>query len=141
MRIRIVAAMAALSIAFLGCGPLSSAELKRQATTVSAIAAEGALLADQVAEDRTKDTFVRVHADELAGEMDHTDAKLSETEEEGEVPDELSGQVKQVIQLAGDTADALQELELSPQDPGRAAESSDKLEQLSDQATELSEEL
>ena len=121
----------------LGCGGLSAAELKRQASGIESVAAEGELLAEQVAEERGKDTFVRVHSDDLSGQMQHTEEKLHETEQEGEVPDELSDQVKETIELAGDADDALNELHLNPSDPAQARATRTKLEEVSTRAGNL----
>jgi hypothetical protein len=141
MRIPMGLALALLAVAVSGCDPLSAAELKRQAGTVDSIAAEGAILAGQVAEERAKETFVRVHSDDLSSEMEHTVEKLSETEEEGEVPDEIEPQLEETIELAGDAADALDELRLNPGDERQARETEQKLEEISEQAGDLADEL
>jgi hypothetical protein len=141
MRIPLAAALVVVAVVLSGCDPLSAAELKRQAGTVDSIAAEGAVLAAQVAQEDAMETFVRVHSDDLASAMDHTQEKLSETEEEGEIPDEIQDEAKRTIELAGDTADALDELHLHPGDAEQARVTQDKLERLSEQAKALVDEL
>jgi hypothetical protein len=141
MRICMGAAVICLAVVLTGCEPLSADELKRQAGTVDAVAAEGAILAGQVADERAQQTFTRVHSDDLAAEMEHTEDKLSETQEEGEVPDDLDDLTKQTISLAGDTADALDELHLHPGDADQAADTQRKLEELSNRAKDLVDEL
>jgi hypothetical protein len=131
----------ALALGASGCGDLSPAELQRQADMVDSTAAEGGLLAEQVADDRTMDTFVRVHAGDLSDQMDHTQAKLQETEDEGEVPTELRDDLAQTIQLARDTQDALDELVLNPHDELKAASAREKLEQISDAAARVGDRL
>jgi len=140
---RLAAGLAALGTVavFAGCGSFSSAELQRQVDGVASTASEGHLLADQVAEDRTRQSFVRVHASELAEQMDHTEAKLRETQEEGEVADELQKPVDDTVQLASDVSDSLNQLELNPGDEAHAAQASEKLSALAEKAHEMSDRL
>jgi hypothetical protein len=49
-----------------GGGALSEQGLQKQAEAVQSLAAEGALVAQGAQEDRTTDTFVRVHTEYLA---------------------------------------------------------------------------
>lgn len=131
----------AMVLAIAGCGGLSSDELKRQVDVVDSTTAEGGLLADQVAKNDIRDSFVRVHAGELADQMDHTVAKLHETEEQGDVAPELEESVKQTIQLASDASDALQELELNPADPDQARTTGQTLRDIGESAGKLSDRL
>ena len=56
-------------------------ELSRSASTRSqSTAAEGALLAGDVADDRTKATFARVHARDLSDVVDHEAEKLNDAD-------------------------------------------------------------
>lgn len=59
-------------------------ELARGIQTLESTAAEGALLADDVARDHTKATFARVHAPELGETVDHEAEKLNDAEAEAE---------------------------------------------------------
>ena len=59
-------------------------ELARSIQTLESTAAEGALLADEVARDRTKATFARAHARELGEAVDHEAEKLNDAEAEAE---------------------------------------------------------
>jgi hypothetical protein len=142
-RVGAALACAALAVAAVlaGCAPLNQPELMRQAGSVQATAGEGTLLAQQVALDRTKDTFVRVHGDELASQMDATVAKLRETIAEDEVPGELRDQTVRVITLAQRASDALTALTYAPGDPATGADSERRLRQIADQAARLVEEL
>jgi hypothetical protein len=128
-------------VSLSGCGPLSRAELQRQIGGVEAVSSEGALLAHQVALERSKDTFVRVHADELASQMDHTSAKLSETREENEVPSELQRPASRTIRLAQDASGALQSLELNPSQASLAQNLERKLDQTANAASSLASKL
>jgi hypothetical protein len=124
-----------------GCAPLGQSELHRQASSVAAVSSEGALLAHEVALDRTRDTFVRVHADELSAQMDHTVQKLRETEQENEVPTDLRRPTDRIVRLANDAADALQELEFNPADAGLAQGLEQRLQETSAAATRVGSEL
>lgn len=124
-----------------GCGPLDRAELQRQVASVEAVSSEGALLAHQVGLDRTKDTFVRVHAEELASQMDHTSAKLRETSEENEIPADLQQPSQRAVRLAQDASGALQQLELNPGQSGLARDLERKLDRTANAAGNLAREL
>ena len=130
-----------LAIVATGCGGLDRGELHRKAGTVAAVASEGALLAHQVARDRSKDSFVSVHAEELASSADDTAAQLHETAEEGGVPPELRKPVQRTIALAADASDALDGLALNRRDPVRAADLERRLERTADQADRLVDNL
>ena len=133
--------MLAASAALLGCAPFNRAELRREAGTVQALAAEGALLADQVAQVRTREAFVRVHADELAAQADHAVEKLYETQQEGEVPAELARPTARTATLAQEVSDALDALGLNPGDARRARRLRTALEETSRAAEKLMERL
>jgi hypothetical protein len=136
-----VAVIVTVTLVLAGCGGLSSSELKRQVDVVDSTAAEGGLLADRVADNDIRDSFTRVHAGELADSMDHTVAKLHETEEQGDVDPQLQEGVKQAIQLASNTSDALQELELNPSDPDQAHQAGIKFHDIGQSARKLSDQL
>ena len=136
-----LAALLAATLALAGCAPLSDDELRRQAGAVEATAAEGAVLARQVALDRSTENFVRIHGDELAAQMDHTVAKLREAIDEDEVPDELLEPANRTIGLAQDAADALQGLTRVPGAPEAGSAIEQRLEQTADAAARLAEEL
>src|SRR5215212_7176577 len=77
-----VAALLAAAVASLaGCGgPITPDELSRSIGTLESTAAEGALLAKDVAGDRTKATFARVHARDLSDVVDHEAEKLNDAQ-------------------------------------------------------------
>ena len=65
--IRVAFLLAGAAASLAGCGgPITPGELSRSIQTLESSAAEGALLADGVARDRTTATFVRVHARDLS---------------------------------------------------------------------------
>src|SRR5215207_4889880 len=65
-------AIAATAVLWSGCGGMMQPdELARSIGTLESSAAEGALLARDMAGDRTKATFARAHARELGEAVDH----------------------------------------------------------------------
>jgi hypothetical protein len=64
------AALLALAL-WSGCGDLSRDELNRGVESLSALAAQGELVASGVARDATKATYARVMAKTLGGEAEH----------------------------------------------------------------------
>src|SRR5215210_9464124 len=83
MRRRLCVPLAVLAVAAStsGCGgPMQPDELSRSIGTLESTAAEGAFLADDVADDRTKATFARVHARDLSDVVDHEAEKLHDAQ-------------------------------------------------------------
>ena len=101
-----------VAVASAGCGDLSRGELRRGVGTLKSIAAEGELLAVQVARDRTKATFARVQASTLAGQAEHEAEKLSDAQP---APD-LGQEKARAAGLAGTLSDTLGELQVRPGD-------------------------
>ena len=126
-----------LPLALAGCNPLSHSELKREVDSIGSLAAEGQLLASDVSLDRTKATFVRVHASELASSADESAEKINDAD----VASGLEDEAKQAIKIAMDTSDALGELEVAPGDEQGAREVEAKLERASKAAEMLSAKL
>jgi outer membrane murein-binding lipoprotein Lpp len=121
-----------------GCGgPMEPDELARSIQTLESSAAEGALLADEVARDRTKATFARAHARELGETVDHEAEKLNDADAEAEV---APIKVK-AIELADRISAALGHIQISPdsETEGRAAQQT--LSRLSERAGQLAEGL
>ena len=116
-----------------GCGDLSRAELKRRVETLDAIAAEGRILATGAAQDRTKTTFTRVHARDLADRAEHEAEKVADArpargfQREGEL----------TVDLASRISEALGGLETGPGDEAGAREAGDKLVRAGDEAARL----
>jgi hypothetical protein len=101
----------AAAFALPACGgPIQRDELQRGVQTLGSIAEEGRLLARDVARDRTKTTFVRVHARDLADEADHEAEKLADAQATGTV-----AVVKaQAVRLAQDVSLQLRDLQVTP---------------------------
>ena len=125
---------AAVGVLFLaGCEPLTTNELQHEAQAIHSTAAEGALLADGVARERTLSSFVRAHAAELADAAETSARKLHDAT----VPDSLHRANARAIDLATRTSSVLGDLELSPSNPEQAARIESKLNRLASAATRL----
>jgi hypothetical protein len=116
-----------------GCEPLTADELGQQAAAIHSTAAEGALLADGVARQRTTSPFVRAHAQELAGVADASARKLHDAT----VPADLRTAVRRAIDLSNRTSSVLGDLALSPSDPQGAARIEARLKRLAARADRL----
>ncbi|MEA2272855.1 MAG: hypothetical protein QOI98_1563 [Solirubrobacteraceae bacterium] len=105
----VAAGALALALASAGCGgPIQDDELKRGIESLGALASEGKLLAQDVSRNRTRMTFVRVHARELAGEADHEAEKLFDATARGR----LVSPKAQAVKLAKDISGALGDLQV-----------------------------
>src|SRR4051812_8411776 len=112
----VTAALVALGVSLValsGCGDLSNDELNRGVESLSALAAQGQLVANGVARDATKATYARAMARTLGEEADHeaeklADATLEETETTDQrhaavaVADEISGLLSELQTFPGD---------------------------------------
>src|SRR5215207_4516311 len=109
--VRVFSVAVAVGCVFLAaCGPLDRAELSRGVETLSALAAEGQLVADGVASDRSKATYTRVHARALADDAAHEAEKLADAG----VQTGIERERDQAVALAQQLDDTLGELETFP---------------------------
>jgi hypothetical protein len=131
--------LAALASVLLvaGCEPLTPDELQQEAESIHSTAAEGALLANGVARERTLSSFVRAHATELVDAAETSARKLHDAT----VPPSLRRRTARAIDLATRTSSALGDLELSPSNPVEAARIESKLNRLAAAATRLQDSL
>ncbi len=128
---------AAASLA--GCGgPITPDELSRSIGTLESTAAEGALLAKDVARDRTKATFARVHARDLSDVVDHEAEKLNDAQADRS---DVAAAKSDAIDLADRIGTALGQIQTAPGDErgGRTAEQA--LNRLSEDAGKLADGL
>jgi hypothetical protein len=135
----LAAALAAAAVfALSGCGgPMRPEELARSVDTLSSSAAEGALIARDVARDRTKNTFARARMRELGETVDHEAEKLSDA-----TPQEaISGKKTEAVKLAEDISDALGTVQVSVDNRDRARQAAADLDDLSGRAQDLSKSL
>ena len=104
---------AALLLTASGCGDLSNDELNRGVESLSALAAQGQLVANGVARDATKATYARAMARTLGEEAEHEAEKLADaTPEEAETEDQRHAAVAVADEISG----LLSELQTFPGD-------------------------
>jgi hypothetical protein len=110
----VTAALVALGVSLLfpGCGDLSRDELNRGVESLSALAAQGELIANGVARNATKSTYTRVMSKTLGGEAEHEAEKLADAEPSPEVAKERDAAVR----VAGELAGLFSELQTFPGD-------------------------
>jgi hypothetical protein len=139
MRRRGVAGMVlAGALCLSGCGgPMQPEELSRSVQTLESSAAEGALLAHDVARDRTKATFARAHARDLGETVIHEAEKLNDADAEADVAPVKA----RAIDLADQISAELGRIQVAPdsETEGRSAEES--LTRLGERAGKLAEGL
>jgi hypothetical protein len=131
-----VAALLAF-LAFAGCGDLSRDELNRGVESLSALAAQGELIANGVARDATKSTYTRVMAKTLGGEAEHEAEKLADAEPSPEVKEERNA----AVQIAGELADLFSELQTFPGDEHHGALVEKHMAEVKEQADAVVERL
>src|SRR4051812_26755971 len=117
-RAAVVLALAVVACPTTGCGSLSRGELERGVASLGSISAEGELLAGDVERDRTKSTFARVRARELADDADHEAEKLHDaTPSTG-----LEAERDRAVALAQSLSSTLRMLQAAPGDERRGRE-------------------
>jgi hypothetical protein len=133
----VVLACAAASLA--GCGgPITPDELTRSIQTLESTAAEGALLADDVARDRTKATFARVHSRDLGAVVQHEAEKLNDAQAEQR---QVAAAKTRAVDLAGRISTALGQIQTAPGSETGARKAADALSRLSEDAKKLADGL
>jgi len=124
-----------LTLPLAGCGgPITPGELSRSIQTLESTAAEGSLLAKDVAEDRSKATFVRVHARDLADVVQHEAEKLNDAEADRA---DVAAAKTDAVDLADRIDSALGKIQTAPgsESDGRTAQ--EALARLSEDAGKL----
>ena len=121
----------ALVLAASGCGELSDDELNRGVESLSALAAQGQLVASGVARDATKATYARVMARTLGETAEHEAEKLADaTLEEPETADQRHA----AVAVAGEISGLLSELQTYPGDERHGALVQKHLEEAQEKA-------
>jgi hypothetical protein len=133
----VLALLAALVVG-AGCGgAMKPDELSRSIGTLESAAAEGALLAHHVAEDRTKATFARAHARDLGEVVDHEAEKLHDASANGMVAERKAA----AVDLAGRISQALGQVQTAPDSEQEGRSAGGALARLGDRAGRLAEGL
>jgi hypothetical protein len=138
MRRRLCVAFALLSAAasVSGCGgPMTPGELSRSIQTLESTAAEGSMLAGDVADDRTKATFARVHARDMSDVVVHEAEKLNDADANQA---NVAAAKTKAIDLADQIDTALGQIQVAPDDEAGARTAATQLDKLSKQAGDLS---
>jgi hypothetical protein len=117
--------LAALLFAASGCGDLSKDELNRGVESLSAIAAQGQLVASGVARDATKSTYARTMARTLGDEAEHEAEKLADATPEEGTEDERDA----AVAVAGEISQLLSELQTFPGDENHGSLAQQHLEE------------
>ena len=94
-------------------------------------------MGDDVARDRTKITFVRVHGEELSSQAEHEAEKLNDAP----VAPDLHGPIQKAIKLSSDIGGAIDDMRVSPQDRGQARSAATNLRKLATKARELADSM
>ena len=133
-----LAALAGAAVAS-GCGgPMRPEELGRSVQTIESSAAEGALLAGDVARDRTKATFARVHARDLGDVVDHEAEKLHDAE--ADRADVAAAKTK-AVDLADRIGTAVGQIQVAPGSESDGRKAAEALGRLSEDAKTLADGL
>jgi hypothetical protein len=116
-----------------GCGLDRRQEVRVGVEQLTSIAAEGALMADDLVRQRTTTTFIRVHGDELSAQALHEAEKLNDDS----IPTDLKARAQAAIKLASAIGGAIDELRASPQDREQDRQDGAKLRHWSAEADRL----
>jgi hypothetical protein len=132
-----IALALAAAAAGSGCGRETNHDVRISIEQLSSIAAEGALMADDVARDRSKNTYVRVHGEELSSQAEHEAEKLNDAP----IDPALRDRVEKAIGLAGEIGGGIDDLRVAPQDRQKAAQTVQDLKKWADEARKLAESI
>ena len=134
-RIASVSSLLALAlICAQGCGgDIQPDELSRSIDTLISSAGEGQLIAQGVAADRTKTTFVRVRSRELGETVDHESEKLNDAT----AAQPLSPEKRAAVALADRISTELGQLQVEPTDEASAEQVERRLSRLAAEAEKL----
>jgi hypothetical protein len=122
-----------LILAACGGGTLNAESFRKEAESVQSFAAEGALLARDIADGKSLSPYVRVHAGELAKDAETLARRLERAKG---VP-ALRAKLPRASRLAARVAVALKKLEAEPGDRTGARRLQGELEDVAHSAEEL----
>jgi hypothetical protein len=125
-----LAALCTIFLLLAGCGGasrLSEKTLQQETETVQSAAAEGALLAADVARERTTEPFARIHSGQLAEQA----TKAAETLRGGTTRPGLEDEHRRALRAALDVERALEKLHAEPANQDLARRLERELQELS----------
>src|SRR4051794_22676175 len=130
---------AAVALVLGGCaqGTLDRRAVKLEADSVASAASEGALISDQKARGRIKESFVQVEAADLADQA----AKSQQDLEPALTTPDLKSTVEHLQSLAEDTSVELRALETDPRNRDHIAAVAKRLGDLRDAASKVQDQL
>jgi len=129
--------LAPVVVLLSACGQAHKPGVRAGITEIASIAAESALMADDLARGRSKTTFIRVHGAELSAQAQHEAEKLNDDP----VAPGLKSPIETAIALASDIGGAIDEMRISPQDRRQAREDEAKLRDWALKAAKLADTL
>jgi hypothetical protein len=130
-------ACAACAACVAGCGLDHRLQVRVGIEQLTSIAAEGALMADDLVRGRTTTTFLRVHGNELSAQAQHEAEKLNDDF----IPRGLEARAKVAIRLASEVGGAIDDLRTSPQDVDQARQDRAELRRWAAQANRLADSI
>jgi hypothetical protein len=136
-RVIATALVVTVAAAGSGCGRETNHDVRQSVEQISSIASEGALMADDLARDRTKITYVRVHGEELSSQAEHEAEKLNDAPTDPA----LRPRIKKAIGLAGEIGGGIDDLRTSPQDRQKAAQTVQDLKKWADEARKIADSI
>jgi succinate dehydrogenase/fumarate reductase flavoprotein subunit len=130
---------AAVALVLGGCaqGTLDRRAVRLEAESVASAASEGALISDQTVRGRMKESFVQVEAADLADQA----AKSQQDLEPALTTPDLKTTVEHLQSVAEDTSTELRALETDPRNVDRIKAVAERLGNLRDAASKVSDEL
>jgi succinate dehydrogenase/fumarate reductase flavoprotein subunit len=130
---------AAVALVLGGCaqGTLDRRAVRLEAQTVASAASEGALISDQTVRGRMKESFAQVEAADLADQA----AKSQQDLEPALTTPDLKSTVEHLQSVAEDTSTELRALETDPRNLDRIKAVAERLGNLRDAASKVSDQL
>src|SRR2546423_2698437 len=132
-----LALIAVLAAPLAGCGRETRHDVRASVEQLASIAAEGSLMAEDLARGRSKTTYLRVHGEELSSQAEHEAEKLNDAP----VAPDLHAPIKRAIELSSDIGGAIDDMRVSPGDREQARKSQQDLHRWADEASKLAESM
>ena len=139
---RKAAGLAAVAVLLMaGCGQstttLDSKQVRLEAESIGSIATEGRIVAEQHLRGELKESFVQVHAADLAAQAASDEQDL----EPSRAPPALAHDVERLQSLAEETSVRLRALETRPRDHEAVQGAVESLARLAEEATKIEDSL
>jgi hypothetical protein len=129
----VLALIAVLAAPLAGCGRETRHDVRAGVEQLASMAAEGSLMAEDLARGRSKTTYLRVHGEELSSQAEHEAEKLNDAP----VAPDLRAPIKRAIKLSSEIGGAIDDMRVSPGDRQQARKSQQDLHRWADEASKL----